>query len=348
MKTVYFNRHPLGRILRNLIGSMILALIVTFFSYNFAAKSLNTFLITYVWAFAVCYSQWLGHSFLFGLLDKKISWQKEPIKRAIYGSLVIIVYAVAAYVFVTVIMTRIVYGELPEDSLRWAIKSSYVAIGVSFAVSIVFLAIGFFHDWKNSLLENERVKAEMLSYKYEALQNQINPHFLFNSFNVLSDLVYEDQKKAVTFIKQMSQLFRYVLDSREKELVPISEELEFISSYAYLLRTRFEDKLIFDLQLPSERDEMMVPMTLQFLIENCVKHNEISADKPLNIKIFRYDSVFCVKNNLQLKKAGGSSTGTGLSNMVQQYSYFTDRQIIIRETDKEFSVEVPILKSLES
>jgi LytS/YehU family sensor histidine kinase len=223
-----------------------------------------------------------------------------------------------------------------------------VAIGVSFAVSIVFLTIGFFQSWKNSLLETERVKAEMLSYKYEALQNQINPHFLFNSFNVLSDLVYEDQKKAVTFIKQMSQLFRYVLDSREKELVPIKEELDFIASYAYLLQTRFEDKLVFDIQVAAEANEMMVPMTLQFLIENCVKHNEISASKPLQINIFRDDSLIFVKNNLQLKKAEDSSTGTGLSNMVQQYSYFTDRQIIIRETDKEFSVEVPIIKSLES
>jgi sensor histidine kinase YesM len=348
MKTVYFNRHPVGRFLRNLIGSIILALIVTYFSYNVATKSLNTFMMTFTWAFAVCYSQWVGHSFFFEVLDKRISWQKQPLRRAIFGSLAIIVYAVVAYVFVTVIMTWIVFGELPENSLRWGIKSSYVAIIVSFAVSIIFLAYGFFQSWKNSLLETERVKAEMLSYKYEALQNQINPHFLFNSFNVLSDLVYEDQKKAVTFIKQMSQLFRYVLDSRDKELVPIREELEFISAYAYLLQTRFEDKLIFDIRVEAEPDEMLVPMTLQFLIENCVKHNEISASKPLNIYISRDESVLLVKNNLQLKQEGESSTGTGLSNMVQQYSYFTDRQIIIRETEKEFSVEVPIIKSLES
>ena len=348
MKKAFFHTTPFGRLLRNLIGSIILALIVTFFSYNFATKSLNTVMVTFAWAFAICFSQWLGHSFIFELLDKRISWQKQPLRRAIYGSLAIIVYAVVAYVFVTVIMTWIVFGELPDNSLRWGIKSSYVAIIVSFAVSIIFLTYGFFQSWKNSLLETERVKAEMLSYKYEALQNQINPHFLFNSFNVLSDLVYEDQKKAVTFIKQMSQLFRYVLDSREKELVPIKEELDFIASYAYLLQTRFEDKLVFDIQVAAEANEMMVPMTLQFLIENCVKHNEISASKPLNINIFRDDSQIFVKNNLQLKKAEDSSTGTGLSNMVQQYSYFTDRQIIIRETDKEFSVEVPIIKSLES
>jgi hypothetical protein len=348
MKKVFFNTTPLGRFLRNLLGSMLLALIIAAFSYNYEAKSLEVFLITYGWAFAVCYTQWIGHTFFFNLLDKRISWQKQPIKRALYGSLAIIVYAVVAYILVSMLIAWIVYGEDPGATFRWGIRSSYVAIGVSFAVSIVFLSIGFFQSWKNSLLETERVKAEMLSYKYEALQNQINPHFLFNSFNVLSDLVYEDQKKAVTFIKQMSQLFRYVLDSRDKELVPISEELEFVRSFAYLLQTRFEDKLIFDIQVDAQADEMMVPMTLQFLIENCVKHNEISASKPLQIRIHRDESVFRVSNNLQLKKAGDNSTGTGLSNMVQQYSFFTARQIIIRETDKEFSVEVPIINTLES
>jgi len=348
MKKAFFHTTPFGRFLRNLLGSMILALIIAAFSYNYDSKSLEAFLITYGWAFAVCYTQWIGHTYFFNLLDKRISWQKQPVKRALYGSLSIIVYAVVAYILVSMFIAWIVYGEDPGTTFRWGIKSSYVAIGVSFAVSIVFLTIGFFQSWKNSLLETERVKAEMLSYKYETLQNQINPHFLFNSFNVLSDLVYEDQKKAVTFIKQMSQLFRYVLDSREKELVPINEELDFIASYAYLLQTRFEDKLVFDIQVAAEANEMMVPMTLQFLIENCVKHNEISASKPLQINIFRENSLIFVKNNLQLKKAEDSSTGTGLSNMVQQYSYFTDRQIIIRETDKEFSVEVPIIKSLES
>lgn len=345
MKTKYFNTTPMGRFLRNLIGSMILALIIAAFSYNFSSESLKAFLLTYAWALAICYTQWIGHTFFFNLLDRKISWQKQPIKRAIYGSLAIIIYAVIAFVVVTLIISWLVYGESPRDSIGWVLKSSYVAIFISFGVSIVFLTIGFFQDWKNSLLETERVKAEMLRYKYEALQNQINPHFLFNSFNVLSDLVYEDQKKAVTFIRQMSQLFRYVLDSRDKELVPIHEELEFISAFSYLLQTRFEDKLIFEIQVEADPEEMIVPMTLQFLIENCVKHNEVSASKPLRIDIHRDSTALYVENKLQLKKAGDSSTGTGLSNLVQQYAYFTDRQIIIRETDKVFKVEVPILKT---
>jgi LytS/YehU family sensor histidine kinase len=242
-------------------------------------------------------------------------------------------------------MYLIVYGKLPENQLYWILRSSYIAIVVSFAISIFSAAMGFLKSWKESVLETERVKAEMLRYKYESLQNQINPHFLFNSFNVLSDLVYEDQKKAVNFIGQLSQLFRYVLESRDKELVPVAEELAFISAFAFLLQTRFEDKLNIEVVLDSMPDEMMVPMTLQLLIENCVKHNEISASKPLHIRVYREDSMICVVNNRQPKALSEGSTGKGLNNLVQQYGFFTERRISISETGEDFLVKIPVLNT---
>ena len=345
MKLSDINNRPFGRFLRNLGSSMVLALIIAVFNYNATVKSLEIFFITYAWSFAICYTQWIGHTFFYHFLDKKFSWQEYPWKRAIYGSLAIILYAVFAYIIVSVLMARIVYGTWPENQIIWGIKTSYVAIFISFVVSIVFLAFGFFQSWKNSLLEAENFKAEMLRYKYESLQNQINPHFLFNSFNVLTDLVYEDQKKAVNFIGQMSHLFRYVLDSRDKELVPVAEELEFISSFAYLLQTRFEDKLNIETDVDSESDEVLVPMSLQLLIENCAKHNEISASKPLTIKIYREDNMICVANNLQPKGIEERSPGMGLNNLSQQYRYFTKRQIMISETNKDYVVKVPVIKT---
>ncbi len=242
-------------------------------------------------------------------------------------------------------MARILNGGFPENPLSWVVKSSYYAVLFAFGVSIIMVTIGFFRKWKRSLLETEKFKGEMLRYKYESLQNQINPHFLFNSFNVLSDLVYEDQKKAVNFINQMSHLFRYVLDSRDKELVSITEELEFISSFAFLLQTRFEDKLTIAIDVNTKQDELIVPMTIQLLIENCVKHNEISVLKPLNISISRNDQSIKVVNSLQPKNVGVDSKGTGLANIIQQYSYFTDRKIVIDKTEQLFSVEVPVLKA---
>ncbi len=344
MKVSIIKKYPVRQHLINLAAMLLLALLITLFIFDSRDEGFRIFIISYVWALAICLTQSLGHSYIYKLLDKKYSWQEHLVKRAIFGSLAIIGYSAIAYLAVQMIMFMLVYGALPENPIYWALRTSYIAILISFLVSATFVLIAFFQNWKKSLLEAERFKAEMLQYKYEALQNQINPHFLFNSFNVLSDLVYEDQKKAVAFISQMSQLFRYVLDSRDKELVPITEELEFINAYTYLLQTRFEDKLSIRQDFKAKEDEMIVPMTLQLLIENCVKHNEISGNQALTVHISRKGEYLKVENNLQLKAASSESKKTGLANIRQQYSYFTDRKIVIGESDKHFSVEVPIIK----
>jgi LytS/YehU family sensor histidine kinase len=188
----------------------------------------------------------------------------------------------------------------------------------------------------------------MLNYRYEALRNQINPHFLFNSFNVLSDLVYEDQDLAVKFIGQLSDLYRYVLDSREKELVPLKEELDFIESYIFLLQTRFEDKINIKMDLSPQADEMIVPMTLQLLIENAVKHNEASKKHPLQITVVRKDGKIEVRNGLKIRSVGDDSKQTGLKNISQQYQHLSTQEtdsyrIEIEQTAEEFIVRVPIL-----
>ncbi len=345
MKQIFSRRKRARSIISFVIANIVLAFVVSLIFIDGSAENLGDFLISMIWSFVICMTQWLGHSYIYSRLEKKYPWEKQLVKRAIFNSLAIIVYAVFAYLALILLMVRFTYGGFPENLLSWALKSSFSAILISFAVIIIVVTIGFFRKWKMSLLEAERLKGEMLRYKYESLQNQINPHFLFNSFNVLSDLVYEDQKKAVTFIKQLSELFRYVLDSRDKELVSIGEELEFITSFAFLLHTRFEDKLSIRIEIESESDEMVVPMTMQLLIENCVKHNEVSATNPLKISVTRKNGYIEVVNNLQLKPVGDDSKDTGLSNIVQQYSFFTNKPIVIDKTEQHYSVKVPILKS---
>lgn len=332
-------------ILLNLGGMLVLSVVIALAFFRDNGDDLRSFMISLGWSVLICATQWIGNSLIFGWLDKKFSWQTQLAKRAIYGSLALVSYSAIAFILVQILMYRIVQGSLPENVLVWSLRSSWFAILISFMVSMTFVAIAFFNNWKQSLLESERVRSEMLRYKYESLQNQINPHFLFNSFNVLSDLVYEDQPKAVDFIRQMGQLFRYVLDSRDRELVPLGEELAFLDAYAYLLQTRFEEKLRIELDLEASSEEMIVPMTLQLLLENCVKHNEISASQPLKIRISRRGDVIRVENPVQDRRTGPESTGTGLSNLYQQYQFFTDRQIRIEDGSEVFAVEIPILKS---
>ncbi len=217
MKKVFsLNIFSAREFLITLVAMLLLALLITFLVFDSYGEGFRIFMISYGWAVVICVTQWLGNSYIYGLLDKKYSWQDHLLKRAIFGSLAIIIYSATAYVVVQVIMIKLVHGALPENPIFWMLRTSYIAIFISFIVSLIFVAVAFFQNWKKSLLEAEQFKAEMLMYKYEALQNQINPHFLFNSFNVLSDLVYEDQNKAVDFIRQLSQLFRYVSGQQGK------------------------------------------------------------------------------------------------------------------------------------
>ncbi len=327
------------------MGSLLLALLLAVTLFRGIGEGWPGFLTSLAWAYAITVTQWAGHRYIYELMDRRISWRNEPVKRAILGGISIILYAVVAYLVVHITMYRLIFGALPGEPVAWALRSSYVAVLISFAVAVVSMLIGFISAWKRSVLDAENYEKELLRYRLESLQKQINPHFLFNSFNVLSDLVYEDRDKAVAFIGKLSQLFRYVLDNSNKELVTMGEEVDFAQSYLFLLQTRFEDKLQVELDVEARNGEMLVPMTLQLLIENGVKHNEISAERPLKITISRKGDYITVENNLQPRSGGESSTGKGLSNLIQQYQYFTERTIRQVETDHLFRVEVPVLQS---
>lgn len=337
--------NPYQKLWKLFLVNFIIAVVVLFLFWNDSLSSIKEFSISFIWAYTICITQWAGHVYINNKLSERFSWADNPIKRTLLGILFVVGYGVFAYLIVQFIMFRLVYGDYPPNPFNWAMRSSIYVIIISSVVTLIFTAIGFFKAWKRSLLEAEKFKTQMLAYKYEALQNQINPHFLFNSFNVLSDLVYEDQKKAVYFIKKLSHLFRYVLDSREKELTPLAEELEFIKTFVFLLQMRFDEKLNVKIDLPTKGEELIVPMAMQILVENCVKHNEVSSEKPLTIEIFKHDDTLIIKNNLQIKNVGTDSKGTGLNNIKQQYSFFTEREIEIENDGTYFSVRLPILKT---
>ena len=339
---------PFNKWWKFVFANLVLGLLIQQFFMGNTNSSISIFAITYIWAFVICVTQWGGHVYINYQIDKRINVLEKPVKRTILGLIFLVVYSVLAYLIVQMIMYKIIYGNLPEDAISWMLRSSYFPVIVSGSISLLFSVIGFFKEWQKSVLQAEQLKNEMLSYKYESLRNQINPHFLFNSFNVLSDLVYDNQKMAVKFIHQLSDLFRYVLDSRDKELVMLEEEIEFINSFIYLLKIRFEDKVEVDLDIETNPEEYIVPMSLQLLIENAVKHNEVSTSKPLKIWINKLDEEIEVKNNLQLKGEVKASNKTGLKNLRQQYSYFTDKNIEVIESDQSFKVLIPILKIHES
>lgn len=326
-----------------LLANAVLAIIViaVFFNSNF--DSPLKFFLGFIWSFSICITQWLGPILIGNILDRHIRWIDRPVARTFIEISSLLVWSVTAFVVVQLLMMYLINGLPPSQAWKFATASIIYTFLIALFISLIFTSIGFFKAWRKSVLNEAATKAEMMSYKYESLRNQINPHFLFNSFNVLSDLVYEDQAQAVIFIRQMSELFRHVLDSRDKGLVRLSEELEFMKSYAFLLKTRFGEKLKLEIDLNPDINAYIVPMTLQLLVENAVKHNEVSEKFPLSISIRQNEQYVEVENVVKPKPIGNDSKKTGLKNIAQQFAFFSDKEIEVKSTESHYLVRVPVI-----
>jgi LytS/YehU family sensor histidine kinase len=188
-----------------------------------------------------------------------------------------------------------------------------------------------------------------VSAQFESLKNQLDPHFLFNSLNVLNGLIEESPKKASMFTTDLSKIYRYVLEQKDKSLVSLQDELTFSRAYLNLLSLRFEAGIQIDLQINAEQHTgCILPLSLQLLIENAIKHNIISVRKPLLLKIYRKNNYLYVENNLQKKKVLHDHSGIGLKNIQERYAILSNLSVHLQETDILFSVGLPIINEIIS
>ncbi len=220
-----------------------------------------------------------------------------------------------------------------------------VATVMNFALVAVTEGVFFFREWKQSAVAAEQYKKEHIRAQYESLKNQVNPHFLFNSLNTLSSLIDIDQQQSKVFLDDLSDVYRYVLQHKDEELVSLNTELTFIRAFINLLKKRHGDRLNFEINIPETSFQWgLPPMTLQLLVENAVKHNVASRKRPLFIHIYSEDDYLVVKNNLQ-KKASVKSTGIGLQNIRKRYQFLTQKPIEVMEDEKDFRVKTPLIKA---
>jgi two-component system, LytTR family, sensor kinase len=257
--------------------------------------------------------------------------------------LVLITYAVVKTVidFFIEDWTHAFFGfDHEQESFGMTLSS----LTVAFLVLAIYESIFYFSQFQASLLEQERLKKEQIASQLEGLRNQVNPHFLFNSMNTLAQLIPEDSERAVKFVEKLSKVYRYVLEIKDKELVSVEEELAFLQAYLFLLKERFEDNLQVDVQIPEAYwQKKVLPLSLQLLIENAIKHNITSTEQPLTIRIAIKDDKLCVENKLQRKNQVIHSTQTGLENIKSRYSFFTKVRVLIEETTEQFSVALPLI-----
>ncbi|MEO6668610.1 MAG: histidine kinase [Ferruginibacter sp.] len=204
----------------------------------------------------------------------------------------------------------------------------------------------YFTEYKTKLLEAESFKRMSAQAELQVVKNQINPHFLFNNLNVLSSLILQNNADANKFIEEFSKVYRYILKNHEKELVALETELHYIDPYIFLLKQRFKDGLQVLLDIPENyRQFLIVPVALQILIENAIKHNIISRQKPLYISVHvNGNNTIVVSNNLQTKLTIERSSGIGLQNIIKRYSMVSERQVQISNEDNEFTVVLPLIQ----
>jgi hypothetical protein len=231
-------------------------------------------------------------------------------------------------------------------------KPDEMFLAATWAIYVIFTAginLGFFTDyfitrWKDSLILAERLEKEKAQVQFDNLKNQLNPHFLFNALTSLNGLIFENQGLASQFLQHLSKVYRYVLQYKDRNYVPLQTELDFIQNYVFLLLTRFQKALVIKFDISdAARERAIVPVTLQILIENAVKHNVADDRQPLILEIVSVGDYLVVSNNLQVRTRIGLSNKQGLDNLSSLYRFLTDRPVIVNQTDSRFAVKIPLL-----
>ena len=289
---------------------------------------------------------WEGNLRLDRVMDLRFPWHKNPAKRLLLHLPASLVFS-SITIYISMYFFDLYVCKIPgEKSGQFVVFAIVIGTLVSIILLAVEIGAQFFRKWKRSLVEVEKYKAQSLQAQLQNLKDQINPHFMFNNLSVLSSLVYKDQDKAVDFINQLSKVYRYLLDSHNCEMVRLEEELSFVRSYTYLLQIRFDRNLSVNFDISeSSKHLLLPPMALQILVENAIKHNEVSEQLPLRIQIRSSDSTLEVSNNLQLRSSGENGSKNGLKNIRGRYTFFTTREIEIQETTAAFTVRIPLLSA---
>jgi two-component system LytT family sensor kinase len=200
------------------------------------------------------------------------------------------------------------------------------------------------YENQHVVMELERIKNDNLSAQYELLKQQINPHFLFNSLSTLKSMVETGDKEAGDFIIKLSNFYRFTLESRKLDLIHVHEEIEILSAYLFLQKARFDNGFTFTNTLTKKTSDTLIPpFTLQLLVENCIKHNIVSLERPLHIKLYEENDLIVIENQIQLKTGDHNSLGVGLKNIGLRYSHFIEKPVDIVNDQKVFKIKLPLI-----
>lgn len=300
----------------------------------------------FIFSFLISSSLSFGGSVITDWLDNRISWLERPFGRLLATIGLYLAYSFIIS-FILVFFYALILGQIAFKDIPWLEITRYTIMPMQVAVVVmaIFTTWSWLGEWRKAAVEAEKLKTEKISSQYQSLKDQLNPHFLFNSLNVLTNLVYEDADRSAEFIQKLSRIYRYVLEVQQEDLVSLEKELEFAKNFLDLQKIRFEDKLQFRMETQDMEGYFLPPLSLQLLLENAIKHNVVSKENPLFIDIRQKDGSLWVTNTLQLKSQSGSgSSGIGLKNIFQRYQLLKAPAPTVKKGEDEFLVILPLIQ----
>ena len=325
------------------IGMALAFLLYTYLSYSGEIPSGKV--SSYVWV-GLCgiLIAYAIHGFT-NMLDRLIPWQSAPGTRLLVG---IFTYSMVAILLTNLLAYTYARIQFPDRSIFEAYPYVFIKLAILLFVcvllySVLYFALYSFNQFSKGQIQQVKSERKQIDLQLRALKSQLSPHFLFNSLNTISSLMNKDTDKAEAFVRMLAKSYQYTLSTYEQRWVSLKEELDFVSSYQYLLKTRFADHLIFTIDIPEAKmDQRIPPLTLQMLVENAVKHNQLQAENPLHIRIGIDDSWLWVRNNKTQPPKGVPSFKIGLKNIRSRYKLLSGRDIQVENADC-FTVKLPVI-----
>jgi len=286
-----------------------------------------------------------GISLIIKQSDRHFPWLDAPLSRLIFDLLTVTTYSFIVSFSLATIFSIYVWDYFTLETVGWGAiaEATITPIYIALGITVFFTSRSFLLEWRQAAIEAEQMRSERLAGQYQSLKDQLNPHFLFNSLNVLSNLVYENPDRANSFIEKLSKIYRYVLDVQYEEVVQLEDEIAFAKNYLELQELRFGSKFSYDIKVEDAHKYGMPPLTLQMLLENALKHNVATKAKPLKISIRNDHQVLTVSNTLQKRNSNERGSGIGLRNIRERYRFLSEEDIVVRETAGLFVVQVPLL-----
>jgi len=288
---------------------------------------------------------YLSNAYFFTYLIRRNQGLLFTTKHVATGIIGAVVISLVAIFFLRALIIVGIQGASSLDFLDNESPQYYfVTFLISMVVTVIFYIFYYYRHAQERKVKEQKIIARTASAQFDALKNQLDPHFLFNSLNVLTSLIEENPEAATKFTTALSKVYRYVLEQKNKELVTLEEELDFAKLYMSLIEMRFEESIVFVIpEHLSNPEAKVVPLSLQLLLENAVKHNQVMPSRKLYITIREDGDLLVIENNIQTKKVVKESSGVGLQNIRQRYHLLTDRPMKIEDDKQTFKVSIPLL-----